>query len=298
MSDHEDRFALDQVTRMEDIVSETRKDFAECLARAKDGEARKLISALESRTSAVLEEIRQKVAAGRIRPDLALRLSINDAPVVWPAKQVERVGFFATAGNPLYWGHIYFALCAILELDLNTVVVSVVGDHPDKRGIKQSKEHRRAIARCALQYFAPLLRYTPLGFDNMKIGEENASELLLLNYDLPLEVFYIAGGDVHEIAAANLAACRVLLKPRDGSETPHLRGLLFPRAQVQSPAEELCRKYPFLELARRTYKPFPTVRGQELSSSMFRADPDIPILPSRALDYILKQGLYRGDKSL
>ncbi len=271
---------------------------AECLARAKDVEARTLLSALENRTDAVLEEIRHGVAAGRIRPYLPLRLSINDAPVVWTSKQVERAGFFATAGNPFYWGHIYVALCAILELDLNTVVISVVGDYPYKRGIEEPKEHRHAIARRALQYFDPLLRYTPLGFDNMKLGEENASELLLLNDDLPLELFYVAGGDAHQIAAVNLAACRVLLKPRDGSETPRLRGLLFPRAQRGSAAEELRRKYSFLELAKRTYAPFPTVHGQELSSSMFRADPEIPILPSRALDYILKLGLYRGDKDL
>jgi hypothetical protein len=298
MPEHADR-SLDQVTCLDQIISETRKDFAECLARAKDTEARELVLALKNRTSAVLEEIQHKVAAGEIRPDLDLRLSINDAPVVWPTRRIERVGFFATAGNPLYWGHIYVALCAILELDLNTVVVSVVGARPYKRGIEESKEHRHAIARRALHYFDPLLRYTPLGFDNMKIGEENASELLLLNYDLPLEVFYIAGGDVHEIAAANLAACRVLLKPRDGGETPScLRGLLFPRAQVESSPEKLRSEHPFLELAKRTYEPFPKVGVQELSSSMFRADPDIPILPSRALDYILRQGLYRGDKAL
>ncbi len=282
----------DMVACLDRIVSETREDFAEGLSRAKDAEARTLVSILESRIIAILEEIRLKVVAGRIRPDLALRLSINDAPVEWPDVQAQRVGFLATSGDPFYWGHIYVALCSILELDLNTVVVQVMGDHPHKRGIKQSKEHRHAIARRALEYFFPLLRYTPLGFDNMKIGEENASELLLLNYGLPLEVFYIAGGDVHEIAAANLAACLTLLKPRDGSETPHLRGLLFPRAKGAPSAEELCRKYPFLELSKREYQPFPTVRGHELSSAMFRAYPDTPVLPSRALDYILAHRLY------
>jgi hypothetical protein len=282
---------------MQRIVPETRKDFEESMVRVKDVETVALLSTLESRITTVLEEIRSRVAAGKIHPNLPLRLSITDAPVRWPdalTGHFQRVGFLATSGDPFYWGHIYVALCAILELDLNAVVVQVMGDHPHKLEIKQPKEHRHEIARRALEYFFPLLRYTPLGFDNMKIGEENASELLLLNYHLPLEVYYIAGGDVHDIAARNLAACRTLLIPRDGSEPPRLLGLLFPRPQGRSSAKELRRRYPFLAIAERAYEPFPTVRGLELSSSMFRANPDIPILPSRAWDYILEHGLYGG----
>ena len=214
------------------------------------------MSTLETRTIALLKEIRSRVAAGRIRPDLALRLSINEAPVEWPEIGCRRVGFFATSGDPFYWGHIYVSLCAILELDLNFVVMQVMGDHPHKRGTKQSKEHRHTIARRALEYFFPLLRYTPLGFDNMKIGEENASELLLLNYGLPLEVFYIAGGDVHGIAAANLAACRTLLKPRDGSETPICAGYFSLDRTTRHPPGDCCMSIRFSKWPSGIMGPF------------------------------------------
>lgn len=299
MSIEAERLIQEQVDLLTRIIPAVRKDFRLSLSRAKDAEAQGLLEALEQELVSVLEQIQSKVSDGKIRPDLPLRLSIRDAPVSWPRELSARfqpVGFLATSGDPFYWGHIFVALSAMLELNLNTVVIQVMGDHPFKRQRKQPKEHRHAIARLAMKYLFPLLRYTPLGYDNMKLGEENAAELLLLNHGLPLEVCYIAGGDVHKVAAANLAACRTLLKPRDGTKTPRLVGLLIPRGRTRASAKRLQRTYRFIKLARRRFKPFPKARGLELSSTMFRTHPDIPILPNLALEYIEEHGLYRGPK--
>ena len=296
MSPNVEKIHREQVGLFARLIPRVRKDFRQCVARAKDDEARRLLDTLEQRIIDVLEHIQSRVLRGKIHPGLPLRLSIQDAPVSWLREltgHFQRVGFFATSGDPFYWEHIFVALSAMLELNLNTVVIQVMGDHPFKLARKQPKEHRHAIARLAIEYFFPLLRYTPLGYNNMKIGEENASELLLLNHGLPLEVCYIVGGDVHRIAVSNLAACRTLLKPRDGTKTPRLIGLLLPRGQERASAERLRKRYPFIKLAKRRLQPFPKVRGMELSSTMFRTDPEIPILPNRALDYIRKHGLYR-----
>ena len=288
-----------RVAMIDDIIVSTRDDLKQCKERTDDNEVSALIEVLQRNILEVLTEIRARVLVSKIYPDLPIRLSIKDAPIKWPTEYAnvpKQIGLLAITGDPLYWGHIFIALCAIVELDLDCVVIQIMGEHPHKISQKQPKEHRHAIARNALEFFYPLLRYTPLGYDNLKIGEENASELLLLNYGLPIDLYYIAGGDVHDVAVANLAACRTLLLPRDGSKAPNLLGLFFSRESEGVNKEALMRKYPFITFATHKYEPFPKVRGLDFSSTMFRNDSSIPILPTRAMQYIEKHGLYKESK--
>lgn len=299
MPNEDKKITQKRVAMIDGIIAATREDLKQCNERTDDSEVHALIEALQKNILEALTEIRARVIASKIYPDLPIRLSITNDPTKWPTEYAnvpKQIGLLAITGDPLYWGHIFIALCAIVELDLDCVVIQIMGDHPHKILQKQPKEHRHAIARNALEYFYPLLRYTPLGYDNLKIGEENASELLLLNYGLPIDLYYIAGGDVHDVAAANLAACRTLLLPRDGSKAPNLLGLFFSRESEGGNKEELMRKYPFIRFATYKFEPFPKVRGLDFSSTMFRNDSSIPILPTRAMQYVEEHGLYKKSK--
>ncbi len=241
-----------------------------------------------------LDEITNLAGTEGFLPSLPLRLAQSDPEASWPqslSQQRQRVGFIAITGNPIHWGHIYQALRAIPRCGLHAVIVQVLGDHPHKRHTKISKVHRHRIAQLSLQPFYPLLRYTPLGCDTLTVGEASAAELVLLNYDLPLEVCFIAEGDARALAARHLEACRALLAVMDTEETrppelqPILTGAVF-RGDDEPEIEALVERYRFLQAIARDF----ALLG--VSSTMFRADPSIPLLPMAGFDYIHEQGLY------
>ena len=65
----------------------------------------------------------------------------------------------------------------------------------------------------------------------------------------------------------------------------------FPRQGANSLSPDFAGD-PFIFRAKRQYEPLPNVGGIEFSSTMFRRNPDIPIVPSRALEYIQEHCLY------
>jgi len=292
-----------RVRLIEQITAAAVADLDECLGRAPDSEPHVLVGALREGVLSALEEIKSKVKDGAIHPELPLRLSITDGTVRWPEELRERrqkVGVLATTGDPLHWQHILVALRAVAAHDLHAALIQVMGDHPHKRERKQPKEHRHAIARRSLEYFFPLLRYTPLGYDNLKVGEENAAEIVLLNYDLPLDLCFIAAGDVRAAALVNLTACRDLLsvirhdtdRPQD--LIPTLSGLFFTGSNPPPEVIRLLEGKDFVQRISRNYVALPKIRGQGMSSTLFRRYPDLPLLPTRALEYVKVHCLYCG----
>ncbi len=279
------------------MINATKQDFDCSIAQVLDVEARNVMMALKKCVIEILEKLKKKTQQGMIIPELPLRLSIFDAPVEIPPDQKLynkwRVGFFATVGDPVHWGHILTALRCAAEFDLNTIILQVMGDCPHKRMQKQPKEYRHAIARHAIEYFYPLIRYTPLGYDNLKVGEENAAEFLLLNRDLPLDLYFLAGWDVAQATLRITEACNAILTVVNEEEGKDLKIKLLLSKQHGASVGDVSGQFPdWVIFCKQEYTPLPKFSNIKVSSTLFRSYPDVPILPSRALAYIRKHGLY------
>ncbi len=278
------------------IIDAAEQDFDSNLAENLDIEAYNIVSTLKNEILDVLKELKYKAQTGVIVPGVPLRLSIFDAPVeTLPVRKPGdkwRVGFLATTGNPVHWGHILMALRFAAEFDLNTIIFQVMGDHPHYSIRKQPKEHRHAIARHAVEYFYPLIRYTPLGYDNLKIGEENAAEFLLMNSNIPIDLYFLAGGDVSEVATRNIKACNDILGVVEDEEDKDLKIKLTLWGRIEN-ISEISKKFPgWVIQSKRKYKKLPEYKNTIISSTLFRTYPNVPILPSRALKYIREHNLY------
>lgn len=172
-------------------------------------------------------------------------------------------------------------------------MISVLGDHPHKPG-KQPRSHRRAIARLVLEDFFPLLRYTPVGYASLQVGEQSAAEVALLNSFKPVDLFYICAQDVRAIALSQIENCRQPLENlnrigpvEEASMAPTLRAAVF-----QSPTAQPLAKSALPDFAETTPRIFHAI---DISSSRFRRDPAIPMLPWKAFEYIHSHGLYLAE---
>lgn len=280
------------------LVEYVLSEFEYSLSKVKEDEAKELLLKLKQAILSALLEIEKKILRRQIAPDISLRLSPFDAPLdvsnFEKSGKIVRVGFLATTADPLHWGHILLALRAIEEFDLQTVILQVMGDHPHKKNQKCKKEFRHSIARYSVESFYPLIRYTPLGYDNLKLGEENAAEFLLLNHHTPLDLYLIIGGDAISDAVMNVNACNQLLSVVNKEEGRNfiINILIGDRNQIIQ--NDSCYHTGNILTSKMNYPPLPRYKNQELSSTLFRSFPDLPLLPSRAFEYINENNLYHS----
>lgn len=281
--------------RVESIINCAVQDFDSSIAQIHENEAKKLLIRLKQDIIETLRKIRDKIKNGIIVPEIPLRLSFFDAPVeiscLLKKGKEWRIGFLATTGNPVLWGHILLALRCMAEFNLNTVILQIMGDHPHKKEPKLPKEYRHAIARYAVEYFYPLIRYTPLGYVNMKIGEENAAEFLLLNKDIPLGLNFIIGGDVTPDAIRNVKACNELLSFMKKEEGRDISIKILIGDRYESEHAIVSNQPEWVIYSKKKYQSL-KYKKIPLSSTLFRTYPHLPILPSAALSYIKKNNLY------
>jgi purine-nucleoside phosphorylase/nicotinic acid mononucleotide adenylyltransferase len=281
---------------IDNITQAVTTDIDGSMLGVEEPETIKLLQEIRGGLLEALGSIKEHSQKGELFIDTPLRLSVSDAPVRirqgFTPDRRWRVGFMATTGDPLHWGHIMAALRAAAVNNLDTVIVQIMGDHPHKRMQKQPKEHRHAIARLALQYFHPLLRYSPLGFDNLKVGEENAAEFLLLNFDLPIDLFFIVGGDASPDALRNLRACNDLLSfaQKEFGKTLQICALLNLSEGEFSNVPE---KDEWLSNQENSCSARLVYKDMELSSTLYRNCPHLPLLPCEAIRYIEQHGLYK-----
>jgi nicotinic acid mononucleotide adenylyltransferase len=283
------------------IIECTKKDLDKCIINAPNEMVIKLIRAIKKDIIEILEELREKTMHGIIIPNIPLRLTISESTIVLPElgiKENWRIGFLGTTGDPFHWGHILAVLKTAVEFNLHTIIIQIMGDHPHKRERKQLKEHRHTIAKLALEYFHPLIRYTPLGFNNMKVGEENASEFLLMNYDNPIDLYYISGSDVSPGSEIILESCRKILSclEYEKKKVPNLYGAFHIRENI--PFNKNVKKIPWIFFQQRKFRRLPKVNGKEISGKLFRENPTFPILPFKAYEYIKKHNLYTQNNEL
>jgi hypothetical protein len=295
MESAEDRTLFRSTQLLNGIKRAMSEDLAYARGLCRDAESGQVIDYLQQELLAVMGRLGQKVASGTIQPELKLRLAITDMQAQWSQEQraePKRVGFFATSGNPLHWGHILMMLRRMEEFELNCVVVQVMGDHPHKRATRLPKEQRHIIAQKGLAYFYPLLRYSPLGYHNLKIGEENAAEFLLLNDNLPLEVYFLAGTDVLAAALKNVEACNVLLAAAAQATGRHMAIELVSGYQQEGDVSKLNALSQSVSWSGRSYPDWPSYKGIRLSSTLFRRYPDLPLLPREAFATVRRGDMY------
>jgi len=285
--------------KLESIIHCVSQDFHFSIAEISEDEAKELLEKLKKSIIKLLYEIKTKVENATIIPEIPLRLSFSDAPVEFSPRPKTggnwRIGFLATTGNPVFWGHILLALRCIAEFDLNTIILQVMGDHPHKRGQKLPKKYRHAIARRAVEYFYPLIRYTPLGYNNMKIGEENAAEFLILNQEIPLDLYLIIGGDVKPDAVRNVKACNELLSAVEKEEGKDLNIKILIGDRYDSEHTNIANQPEWVIYSKKRYQPL-KYKNIPLSSTLFRTYPHLPILPSVAFSYIKQHNLYISEE--
>jgi galactokinase/mevalonate kinase-like predicted kinase len=147
----------------------------------------------------LLEEIVRKASKGIIRPEVFLRTSEKFPRIRISRSERSReinLGVLATAANPLQWGHVLMCLEAINQQNLDTVIILPQGDISYKKtepGNLVPKELRHEMVLEVVKLFFPLIRYSDIGFNNGRRGQENIHVLLALNLKQIINLNYIVG---------------------------------------------------------------------------------------------------------
>jgi hypothetical protein len=142
-----------------------------------------------------LARIGQQVDEGRIDLEEVVRCSEKERAAP-PRDRTLRLGVFPVAANPLHWGHVLFPLAAIAELSLDRVVLVVQGGDPRQgAALDETLRHRHQLAREVLVLLEPLVDYSAVGRSNARTGESNLFELIRLNADRRMQIWYMAGCD-------------------------------------------------------------------------------------------------------
>jgi len=128
-----------------------------------------------------------------------------------------KVGFFPTTGDPIHYGHLFGAMKALKTLELDIVYIQVCGDLKNHKPDKVSKHHRHQMAKLAIKEFSPYLKYTPIGYDNSLMGEDNF--VLFVNSKNQLNIqkfYYITGSENAHLVLDNLSRLsKILERPYD-----------------------------------------------------------------------------------
>ena len=179
------------------------------------------------------------------------------------------VGFFPITGDPIHYGHLNGAIAVVEALGLDSVYIQVCGDLPRHKTGKVAKHHRHQMARLAVGEFDPVLKYTPIGYGNELIGEENF--ILFANAPQFGDVqrfYYIAGADNEAVALKRFA------NNYGRIGRPH-EVVVLGRKRFQTSG--LCET---------------VVYDGDFSSSFFRRHQKEDVAPKAVVEYCVENGLY------
>ena len=158
---------------------------------------RPILSQVRAEGDDLLGHIGRDMAAGKIDPRGALRVSEND-PAGDAGGQELRVGIYPVAADPFQWGHLLIGLRAIAAFGLDKVVFVLAGDDPRKPAMTPS-DFRHPMGRAVLDAFAPFFEYSPIALGTTYDGETNMVRILSLNAGRRLKAFYLVGGDHYRL---------------------------------------------------------------------------------------------------
>jgi nicotinic acid mononucleotide adenylyltransferase len=240
-----------------------------------------------------LLSIRNKVAAKTIDPSVYVMTSpaCNVEESVVPSTTILgeiRIGVIAITGNPVHWGHIYGSLRSLELYNFDTCVFLCPGEAPSKPD-KESKEHRHAMLKLALERFNPLLRYSSIGYDNDRPGRENFFELVRLNSHLKARFYYVCGSEWKEkiILDFSSLAQTFLARSRANCESNISLGIAFMKREGTDVIFRDLTALTTIEILDRD-------QGDELqiSSTQIRDCKTFYLCPIPVMEYILKNSLY------
>ncbi|MBI2096003.1 MAG: hypothetical protein HYT89_07550 [Candidatus Omnitrophica bacterium] len=134
-----------------------------------------------------------------------------------------RVGVIGLTANPPTYRHAIAALLAMSDLNLDMVVWLPHGriEHKpvhDTENVPVEERHRMVLEMIGL--FGGLFRYTDVAKGNADVSEKNLHELLRMNADEAIELYFISGSDDEEYVkkvAGNL--CFYMDPANGGSQT-------------------------------------------------------------------------------
>ncbi len=234
-----------------------------------------------------LREISALIAAGEIEPFADLRIARDrsgDERGLRDIGRPVRVGVLAVTGDPFHWGHVDIALKAIRLYRLDTVVYICQGLGDYKSGMLD-REFRHEMVRLGICYFYPLLRYSPIGYDNQLLGESNVFELFALNRDRAVRLYYVFGSEKLErvVDDFNDLVDRYEYK-RAGVSSAELALAVINRGASGAKVKPKASRIAVLKEDTET--------ELLLSSSMLRQSPTAGGCPRTVLDYIKSNGFY------
>ena len=106
---------------------------------------------------------------------------------------MTRIGFFPIVGDPIHTGYLAAAKSAHKHLNLDTVYIQICGDSNYKPD-KADKIHRHEMARIAILECEPMIKYTPIGYDSILLGEDLFIEFINNPPLSDIEEFYFITG--------------------------------------------------------------------------------------------------------
>ncbi|MCP4608707.1 MAG: hypothetical protein GY845_08330 [Planctomycetes bacterium] len=112
----------------------------------------------------------------------------------------SKIGYFPITGDPIHYGHIHGALAVKHKCNLSTVYFQVCGDSRTDKKLYVPKYHRHEMVKQAIRDYSPILKYTDVGYNNNLLGEDNFCTFMNCLDRTNIEmVYYIAGYDREDL---------------------------------------------------------------------------------------------------
>jgi nicotinic acid mononucleotide adenylyltransferase len=163
---------------------------------ATDQDCRDSLRSVTARIEDLFGRIAELAKSGLLNPFFRIGLAEGEGPVLAEHRPL-RLGFYPVAANPMHWGHILVALSAMVQVKLDKIIFVIAGRDRRKPSMT-SEETRHHLGQSVIESFHPLFAYSPLALGTDLDGETNLGRLLNLNWQQPLEVYYVAGGDHYQ----------------------------------------------------------------------------------------------------
>jgi protoporphyrinogen oxidase len=276
---------------LDSMIERVGRDFQRAQARdacPPPGSDSDAITPISQTIIARLRDVSPLIAAGEIEPFANFRISPDRPDSERTLREIRRpvrAGVLAVTGNPFHWGHVDIALKAIRLYRLDTVVYICQGLGDYKPGMLD-REVRHEMVKRGISDFYPLLRYSPIGYDNSLLGESNFFEFAALNSHHAVKLHYVFGSEklARIIDDFNDLVDRYKFKL---TEAPNAEVALavVNRGAVDGKAKQhpACR-IPVLQLD--------VERDLPLSSSALRQSVTAGASPGRVVEYLTSRGLY------
>jgi hypothetical protein len=242
-----------------------------------------LLETVAVESDRALKRIQERLDAGEIHPERAIRLSESDPEIAQDSH--ARVGVYPVAADPFQWGHLLIALRAVGDLGVDKIIFVLAGDDPRKPTMTPVME-RHPMGLEVLNAFAPFFAYSPIAVGTTLDGETNIFRILALNPERRVDAWYMVGDDHY----------RLVDKKGNPDTLPKLEKN-FSLAMGHSPTLHalkvafIKREHPEEEVPTTLEVRFLDHVGFDASSTMVRGGQH-SLMPFAAYDYARRAGLY------